>query len=682
MNDKSKKLVLIVDDTVMNLKYAQGLLRADYKLALAKSGVQALEFLERTTPDLILLDIIMPEMDGFETYERILDNPFTRDIPVIFLTSDNDVQSELKGFRMGAMDFIKKPFEPEIMMSRISRVMELNNLKRDLQQQVKEKAEETERVTVMAITAIASIIDAKDSYTKGHAVRVALYSEEIARRLGWSEEDVTNIKYVALLHDIGKIGISDSVLSKPGTLSEDEYSIIKEHTLMGAEILKDLTMVKMAAEGARYHHERYDGTGYPSGISGKKIPAIARVISVADAYDAMNSDRAYRTKRTRKEIIEQFQIESGHQFDPDVAKTMLDMIDENIIFNDQDYSLGTPLDHAEESGVLIKRVLSEYTKEMKSVSQKDNLTGLWNRAYLEEQVNSYLGQKGKRGTMFILDIDNFKAVNDTYGHIIGDAVLVNFAKVIKQIIREEDIACRIGGDEFILFFKGGMKRKTAECKAKELLDSMECMLRDMNTMEVKTGISIGISISPRDGSEFMALYKNSDRALYYVKQNGKSGYHFYGGEVEEECITSIDIGTHVDLIYLKKYMEEKQYENGVFKVEYDGFKNIYQFVARCIGRTKQNVQTLLFTMESADYETVEIEQVQEAMEELEQSIHLSLRRGDVANHFSSSQFIVILMDTTLENGTMVAERIIENYRSISSYKNLMVRYDIQEIDKK
>ncbi len=682
MEKKALRQILVVDDNITNLKYLQEQLKGEYRVSMAKSGELALEFLVRTIPDLILLDVVMPDMDGFETYERILMNPYTKDIPVIFLTASGDTESELRGFRMGAMDFIRKPFEYDIMRSRISRIMELSDLKHDLEYQVNKKTEETERVTVMSISAIASLIDAKDIHTKGHAIRVALCSEEIARRMGFTENEVNNIKYVALLHDIGKIGISDSILSKPGGLTEEEYDVVKSHTIVGADILKDINMLDYASDGARFHHERFDGTGYPSGICGEDIPCIARIISVADAYDAMNSERSYRKKRSHKEIVEEFRNESGHQFDPDIAKIMLQMIKENVVFTEDDFELSTSPDCVEEGSALIKKVLSEYTKEMKIVSQKDNLTGLWNRSYLEQQVNSYLRKPTRRGTMFMLDIDNFKAVNDTYGHIIGDAVLVKFSKILMQMIRDEDIACRIGGDEFILFFRGNMKRQTAESKAREIIDAAECAFRDMNTLEAGAGISIGICVSPKDGSEFLTLYKNADRALYYVKQNGKSGFHFYGGEEDDECISNIDTGTHVDLIYLKKFMEERQFANGVYQVEYEGFKNIYQFVARCIGRTKQNVQTLLFTLEAQNNETLDVIQMQEAMDILKQSIHLSLRRGDVANHFSNSQFIVILMDTTLENGVLVAERIVDNFCSMNDNQKLLVRYDIEEIDKK
>ncbi len=178
------------------------------------------------------------------------------------------------------------------------------------------------------LDAFANVIDAKDAYTNGHSVRVALYSQELARRMGLSGEKQENIRIIALLHDIGKIGIPDAILNKPGRLSDEEMEKIRAHTTVGKRILSNFTSVENIANGAYYHHERYDGTGYPSGMSGKDIPLCARIICVADAYDAMSSTRCYRSKLSGEEIITELRRCSGSQFDPDVVNQMIAMIED------------------------------------------------------------------------------------------------------------------------------------------------------------------------------------------------------------------------------------------------------------------------------------------------------------------------------------------------------------------
>lgn len=675
-----RKHILVVDDVITNLKYAQEVLKNKYKIALAKSGESALRFLEKNIPDLILLDINMSDLDGFETYECIKSNPLTTDIPVVFMTSDYGRDSERQGFRLGARDIIKKPFEPEIMLSRVARVLEYDTQNKELIRQVQLKSEEAEKVTLQTMTAIASTTDAKDLYTRTHAVSVSFYATEIARRMKLKEENISSIKYAGLLHDIGKIGISDSILSKPGILTEEEFSIIKAHSTIGADILKNIKMIKTSSEAARYHHERFDGTGYPLGLKGFEIPLAARIVGVADAYDAMSSDRSYRQHLSEEAIREELQNQAGKQFDPEIAVIMLSMMEDGIRFTENNADSDADQDVAQESGLLLQQVLSEYTKEMKMASQKDSLTGLFNRNYLEERVNEYLEDKDKKGILFILDMDNFKMVNDTYGHTMGDSVLSRFSNTLKVIIREDDVACRIGGDEFILFIKGKMSKEAAEEKAREILEALERSMRTPISIETDVSVSIGIAMAPADGNDFLTLYQNADRALYHVKQNGKRGYHFYRGEDQhKDRISEAEVLS--DLPQLKQYIEEKDYSEGAFQVEYESFKRIYQFVSRYIGRTRQKVQTLLLTLQPQHKEDLPgEEEYKEAMEKLEHAIRLSLRRGDVSNFFSNSQFIVILMDTSKANGKMVANRIKDTYSRMNQKNRLVLEFDIQEIE--
>lgn len=328
--------ILIVDDDTMNLKIAEKMLENRFDVECISSGKEALKFLENNHPELILLDLHMPEMDGFEVMGLLRENPLTKEIPVVFLTADNDREVEIRGFKEGAQDFITKPFVADIMIQRVSRIMELSRLQKDLQKEVEKqtkKAEDrrrqVERLSDQIINALAETIDAKDTYTNGHSMRVAQYSREIAKRVGKTEEEQERIYYMGMLHDIGKIGIPDSIITKNSSLSDKEYFVTRKHPEIGAEILATISEIPDLGVGARWHHERYDGTGYPDGLKGTDIPEEARMIAVADAYDAMASKRSYRDVLPQKIVYEEIKKGKGTQFDPAFADIMLSLMDED-----------------------------------------------------------------------------------------------------------------------------------------------------------------------------------------------------------------------------------------------------------------------------------------------------------------------------------------------------------------
>lgn len=264
-------------------------------------------------------------------------NKETADIPVIFLTADDDSETETRGLSVGAMDFIKKPFVPEILLLRVRHTLKLIRLQADLSYEVEKKTQEViaqneklERISMQIVTALSGAIDAKDTYTNGHSTRVADYSKEIAKRAGYSEEMQNDIYMMGLLHDVGKIGIPDAIINKPAKLSDEEYSIIQNHPVMGAKILKNISEFPKLVTGARWHHERYDGRGYPDAISGEVIPMEARIIAVADAYDAMSSRRSYRDALPQSQVRSELERGKGTQFDPVFAEIMLHMMDEDV----------------------------------------------------------------------------------------------------------------------------------------------------------------------------------------------------------------------------------------------------------------------------------------------------------------------------------------------------------------
>ena len=336
LNIAKKDNILVVDDDKMNLAIVHKMLGIRYDVTCVSSGMDAISYLNNNVPDMILLDLHMPEMNGLEVLEKIREQDKLSDIPVVFLTADNDRKTEIDIFKAGAMDFIQKPFIAEVVIQRISRILELYHYQKSLQQEVDRKTAELREsnrkvtnVLSQMIMALGSAIDAKDAYTNGHSERVARYSGELARRMGKSTQEINDIYYIGLLHDIGKIGIPDYIINKAGKLTEEEYELIKNHPNIGAEILSSITEMPGISFGAHWHHERFDGKGYPDGLAGEDIPEVARIICVADAYDTMTSKRVYRDILPQKVARDEILKGRGTQFDPVIADYMLEMIDED-----------------------------------------------------------------------------------------------------------------------------------------------------------------------------------------------------------------------------------------------------------------------------------------------------------------------------------------------------------------
>lgn len=323
--------VIVVDDDESNLKMAGHILsKARMRVTAMKSGQSLLDYIrKKELPDLILLDIKMPGMDGFETLSALRGMDKAKEVPVIFLTADENEESETKGLSLGAMDFIKKPFVPDVLTLRARHIIDLNHLQKNLEQEVNKKTEENERLFIHVVQALAEAIDAKDTYTNGHSGRVAQYAREIAKRYGYTGKRLDHIYMMGLLHDVGKIGVPDAIINKPARLTDEEFEAIKNHPVMGARILKSIKEMPSLSTGARWHHERYDGSGYPDRLAGTDIPEEARITAVADAYDAMSSKRSYRDVLPQGIVREEIEKGRGIQFDPVFADIMLAMIDED-----------------------------------------------------------------------------------------------------------------------------------------------------------------------------------------------------------------------------------------------------------------------------------------------------------------------------------------------------------------
>ena len=661
-----KKIILIVDDDRLTLSTAQNLLGDTYKVVAVNSGKQAYKYLDRHTPDLILLDINMPEIGGFEVMRALQADSRWQKIPVIFLTADRSSETEVECFRMGACDFISKPFEPQTMQSRIKSTLELDGYRKDLQRRLDEKTREMERITIQAIMTVANTVDAKDDYTKGHSMRVAAYAELMAQRLGWSEDEVQNAYYVAMLHDVGKIGVPDAVLNKPFRLTDVEFRLIQNHTSMGAEILKDFKMFPNVNVGAKYHHERYDGKGYPEGLKAESIPLIARIIALVDSYDAMTSNRVYRRRLSDEIVIQELEKGKGSQWDPELVDIFLELMKEGALEKllMQENEMASPIFNSEKIyGVAMG---SESVLE----APTDYLTGVLSKRKGEHEIAAGLRAAG--GCLMILDLDNFKRINQTHGHLAGDYALKMTADVLRDACGKE-IVCRTGGDEFLCFAEGMRSRDAAIVMVNEILDAFSQKQEEADILK-ETQLSIGISLSGVDGYEFDELYQKADKALYHVKQNENLRYGFY----HNTALVRTPDQSKSDLETVLQLIRQRDDHSGAFQVDYAEFAHIYDFVSRISERSNQETQLLLFTLFSSDGSEIELERMEIAMQCVEQAICKSLRGVDVGTRYSSSQFLVVLMGTERENVRVVTERIIQNYFKLYGGKDITLTFDIAD----
>ena len=320
MNDaQSKQTILAVDDAPENIAVLQGILSNRYKVKAALNGERALQIaFSDTPPDLILLDIMMPGMDGYEVCSRLKENPRTKKIPVIFVTAMGEAEDETHGFELGAVDYITKPVSPAIVCARVHSQLALYDQRRDLEDTVRQRTAELTTTRLQIIQRLGKAAEFKDNETGMHVIRMSHYSRLMAEALNISDEWTELIFNAAPMHDIGKIGIPDRILLKPGKLDAGEWEIMKRHTEYGTEILgtEDSELIQMAAEIAITHHEKFNGSGYPKGLKGEDIPLSGRIVAIADVFDALTSVRPYKEAWSVEDAVKFITDEAGEHFDP------------------------------------------------------------------------------------------------------------------------------------------------------------------------------------------------------------------------------------------------------------------------------------------------------------------------------------------------------------------------------
>ena len=347
-----KPTVLVVDDTPDNLSLMSGLLKDSYKVKVANGGEKALKIAQTLpAPDLILLDIMMPGLDGYEVCRRLKDEPLTRDIPVIFLTAKSEVEDETRGLALGAVDYITKPISPPIVLARVRAQLSLKaaaDFLRDqndfLEQEVQSRTREVQAIQDVTILAMASLAETRDSDTGNHIRRTQYYVKALAEHLKdhprfgrvLVPETIERLFKSAPLHDIGKVGIPDRILLKPGRFEPHEFEIMKTHTTLGFEAIAHaeqslgtpVEFLTMAKEIALSHQEKWDGSGYPQGLTGDAIPVAARLMAVADVYDALISRRVYKAGMPHEKAVSIIAEGRGTHFDPDMVDAFLAIQDQ------------------------------------------------------------------------------------------------------------------------------------------------------------------------------------------------------------------------------------------------------------------------------------------------------------------------------------------------------------------
>lgn len=309
------KTILVVDDTPININFLKNILsNVGYNVKVANSGQRALDLVvKKPTPDLILLDVMMPDMDGYEVCRRLKKDESTQDIPIIFVTAKDAEHDEEVGFELGAVDYITKPISTPITLARVKTHLDLT------------KMDKYNNLARGAIYMLAEAGHYNDTDTGCHIWRMAAYAKELALQAGWEEEDAEQLELTATMHDTGKIGIDDDILKAPRALTKEEWVYMKTHTTIGSDILKEAKMplFDLSAQIARWHHEKWDGTGYPDGLKKQEIPQSARIVAIADVFDALTTKRCYKEPWSVDEAFDEIEKQAGTQFDPELIAIFL-----------------------------------------------------------------------------------------------------------------------------------------------------------------------------------------------------------------------------------------------------------------------------------------------------------------------------------------------------------------------
>lgn len=525
-----KQTILIVDDSEMNRALLVDILEDQYDLIEAENGVKAIEILaeQREAISLVLLDIMMPETDGFGVLSHIYQNHWNESFAVIMISADDSPGNIKRAYDLGAFDYISRPFDAAIVQRRISNTMCLYVRQKHLEQMVIEQFYENENNNKLMIAILSHIVEFRNGESGAHVLHVNQITELLLKQLilhtdqyPLSQSDITLISMASSLHDIGKIAISEEVLNKPGRLTDEEFEIIKTHAAIGADILLSLPadqqsvpLVRMAFEICRWHHERYDGKGYPDGLKGDDIPIAAQVVALADVYDALTSERCYKKAYSHEDALNMILDGQCGSFNPlllqclqEITTVLKQELTKNVSGQNMMQRTGEGIDYG--------RIFSGKKYNFQSQQQKtwkllytDSLTGVYNRRY----YNDYIQNAEDIQAAVMIDVDNFKHINDNYGHDAGDMVLHSIAQTILSCVRKTDAVIRYGGDEFAVIFY-----QIPEDVFETKLERMRYLVEALSVNEypkIHMSISVGGAYGTKRAKE---LFKIADRMMYQSK---------------------------------------------------------------------------------------------------------------------------------------------------------------------
>jgi putative two-component system response regulator len=328
-----KPKILIVDDDSVSRMTIEGLLSSEpYDLYFASNGSDGLATATTLHPDLVLLDVMMPHMDGFEVCRRIRAIPTTAEVPILLITSLDDQSSRIAGLQAGADDFITKPYNSVELFARLQTILRLNRYRRIAEQQHDLETMHSELLIAYdkTIEGWSHALDLRDKEVEGHTSRVMDIALKFAHMIGFTEEELAHVRRGALLHDVGKLGIPDSILHKPGTLTEKEWQVMRQHPVYAYQWLSSIKFLLPALDIPYCHHEKWDGSGYPRGLKGKQIPTTARLFALVDVWDALCSDRPYRKAMSKADALEYIRNQAGSHFDPELTEIFVKLVEPEV----------------------------------------------------------------------------------------------------------------------------------------------------------------------------------------------------------------------------------------------------------------------------------------------------------------------------------------------------------------
>ena len=528
-----KQKILIVDDSEMNRALLVDILEEQYEVVEAENGVEAISVLskQRTDFSLLLLDIMMPEMNGFEVLAYINKYHWNDNFAVIMISADDSPANIKRAYDLGAFDYISRPFDSTIVQRRISNTMFLYARQQRLEKIIAEQFHEQEKNNKLMISILSHIVEFRNGESGLHILHVNTITKYLLKQLvrltdqyHLSKADISLISTASALHDIGKISISDAILNKPGRLTAEEFEVIKTHSVVGANMLLDLPieqqeapLIKVASEICRWHHERYDGNGYPDGLKGEEIPIAAQVVALADVYDALTSERCYKKAYSHEEALKMILEGQCGAFNPslllclqEIADTLeselMEVSPEQETKNIQD--IRNKIDYDRLFSYEKYTFLSRKQRHLKLL-YIDSLTSVYNRRYYDEQFQ----RADDIQAMVVIDVDNFKHINDNYGHDVGDIVLQRIAQSVLSCVRKTDAVIRYGGDEFVIIFFS-IPADIFEKKLERIRHSVDCLIID-EYPELHMSVSIGGVYGIGNTKE---LFKAADNMMYQSKK--------------------------------------------------------------------------------------------------------------------------------------------------------------------